>query len=117
MHVQSVTGDLLDQSVDVIVDAWNRNVIPWWLLRPHGVSGAIKRRAGVEPFRELSRCGPLSPGQAVLTGPGKLSFQGIIHVAAITLWGRSNERIIRVAVRNTMTLAQKAGFICISHTW
>ena len=23
-------GDLLDQEVEVIVNAWNRNIIPWW---------------------------------------------------------------------------------------
>jgi O-acetyl-ADP-ribose deacetylase len=34
-----VQGDLLDQDVDVIVNAWNRNIIPWWLLLPQGVSG------------------------------------------------------------------------------
>ena len=32
MSVQLVHGDLLDQDVDVIVNAWNRNIIPWWLL-------------------------------------------------------------------------------------
>jgi O-acetyl-ADP-ribose deacetylase len=26
-----VEGDLLDQDVDVIVNAWNRTIIPWWL--------------------------------------------------------------------------------------
>jgi O-acetyl-ADP-ribose deacetylase len=30
-HVNVVEGDLLDQDVEVIVNAWNRNVIPWWL--------------------------------------------------------------------------------------
>ena len=45
-----VDGDLLDQPVEVIVNAWNRNVIPWWLLLPQGVSGAIKRRGGLRPF-------------------------------------------------------------------
>ncbi|TWT38617.1 macro domain-containing protein [Blastopirellula retiformator] len=40
-QVQCVTGDLLDQPVEVIVNAWNRNIIPWWLLVPQGVSGAI----------------------------------------------------------------------------
>jgi O-acetyl-ADP-ribose deacetylase len=29
-----VTGDLLDQRVDAIVNAWNRNFITWWLLLP-----------------------------------------------------------------------------------
>ena len=31
MNVTVVEGDLLDQDVDVIVNAWNRNIIPWWL--------------------------------------------------------------------------------------
>jgi hypothetical protein len=29
VDVVVVEGDLLDQSVEVIVNAWNRNVIPW----------------------------------------------------------------------------------------
>jgi hypothetical protein len=33
-YIKVVEGDLLDQEVDVIVHAWNRNVIPWWLLLP-----------------------------------------------------------------------------------
>jgi O-acetyl-ADP-ribose deacetylase (regulator of RNase III) len=48
-----VSGNLLNQDVDVIVNAWNRNIIPWWLLIPQGVSGTIKRKAGYKPFREL----------------------------------------------------------------
>lgn len=44
--VEWKSGDLLDQDVEVIVNAWNRNIIPWWLLIPQGVSGAIKKRAG-----------------------------------------------------------------------
>jgi O-acetyl-ADP-ribose deacetylase (regulator of RNase III) len=54
-----VEGDLLDQDVDAIVNSWNRNIIPWWLLLPQGVSGAIKRRGGIAPFKELARCGPM----------------------------------------------------------
>ena len=30
MKPKIITGDLLDQKVDVIVNAWNRNLIPWW---------------------------------------------------------------------------------------
>ena len=54
-----VAGDLLDQQVEVIVKAWNRNIIPWWLLLPQGVSGAIKRKGGFAPFKELGRHGPI----------------------------------------------------------
>ena len=49
--IEVVEGDLLDQDVEVIVNAWNRNIIPWWLLLPQCVSGAIKRRRGDAPFR------------------------------------------------------------------
>ncbi|MHC4743485.1 MAG: macro domain-containing protein, partial [Planctomycetota bacterium] len=72
-RIELVVGDLLDQDVDVIVNAWNRNIIPWWLLFPQGVSGAIKRRGGIRPFRELSKAGPLQLGGAFLTGAGRLA--------------------------------------------
>jgi O-acetyl-ADP-ribose deacetylase len=78
-------GDLLDQDVEVIVNSWNRNIIPWWLLLPQGVSGAIKRRAGYAPFRELQRHDPIPLGGAVETGAGRLPFRAIIHVAGISL--------------------------------
>ena len=70
MDVNLVEGDLLDQPVDVIVNAWNRNIIPWWLLLPQGVSGAIKRRGGTSPFKELRKHGPIPLGRAVLTSAG-----------------------------------------------
>ncbi len=53
MEVQIVEGDLLGQDVDVIVNPWNRNIIPWWLLLPQGVSGAIKRRGGTGRFASV----------------------------------------------------------------
>ena len=90
MELRVTEGDLLDQDVDVIVNAWNRNIIPWWLLLPQGVSGAITRRAGYEPFRELARKGPIPLGAAVVTGAGRLPFRAIIHVAGINLFWRSS---------------------------
>lgn len=109
-RVQIVSGDLLTQPVAAIVNAWNRNLLPWWLLRPHGVTGAIRKRAGLAPFRALSRHGPLPIGGAVLTEAGALPFQGIIHVAAITPWGRSRPEIIRAATLAALALAEQAGF-------
>jgi O-acetyl-ADP-ribose deacetylase (regulator of RNase III) len=72
MNLQVAHGDLLDQDVDVIVNAWNRNIIPWWLLLPQGVSGAIKRRGGLSPFKELRKHGSIPLGGAVLTSAGRL---------------------------------------------
>ncbi len=110
MKYEIVDGDLLDQNVDVIVNAWNRNIIPWWLLLPQGVSGAIKRRAGIGPFRELQKKGDIPLGEAVLTGPGKLSFMGIIHVAAINMAWRASEKSIRRCVQSSLAIASKEGF-------
>ena len=111
MELQIVDGDLLEQSdVEVIVNAWNRNIIPWWLLLPQGVSGAIKKRGGYAPFRELRRHGAIPLGGAVMTSAGRLPFRAIIHVAGISMWWRSSERSIRDSVRNAIELAAKQGF-------
>lgn len=110
MQVNVVEGDLLDQDVEVIVNPWNRNVIPWWLLLPQGVSGAIKRRGGYAPFRELGRKGPIPLGQAVETSAGKLPFKAIIHVAGINLLWYATERSIRASVRHAVELAAQQGY-------
>ncbi len=110
-----VAGDLLEQSdVEVIVNAWNRNVIPWWLLLPQGVSGAIKRRAGLAPFRELARHGPIPLGEAVLIGAGRLPFRGIIHVAGINLLWRASEKSIRACVRSALRIVNEQGFASVA---
>lgn len=113
-RVETVTGDLLSQEVDAIVNAWNRNFIPWWLLLPQGVSGAIKRAAGFRPFRELRRFGVLREGDAVVTSAGRLPFRGIIHVAGLTTLWRSSERIVRAAVRNALAAASEHHFSSIA---
>lgn len=113
-QITQCSGDLLDQDVDVIVNTWNRNIIPWWLLIPQGVSGAIKRRAGRAPFQELAKHGPIPLGGAVITGAGRLAFKGIIHVAAINLLWRSTEAAIRACTANALRLATQHGFRSIA---
>jgi O-acetyl-ADP-ribose deacetylase (regulator of RNase III) len=107
---ECVSGDLIDQDVDAIVNAWNRNLIPWWLLLPQGVSRAIRRRAGVEPFREIARHGLIPLGQAVITSAGRLPHRAIIHVAAIDLLWRASEASIRDSVRNAIARARENGY-------
>lgn len=110
MIITNVEGDLLDQHVEVIVNAWNRNIVPWWLLIPQGVSGAIKRRAGLQPFRELGRKGAIPLGHAVETSAGRLPFKSIIHVAGINMLWRSSEQSVRDSVRNAITIAKDRGY-------
>lgn len=110
MEYRIVSGDLLNQKVDAIVNAWNRNLIPWWLLLPQGVSGAIKRRAGFQPFRELRRHGVLPLGGAATTSAGRLPFKGIIHVAGLNHFWMSSERIVRLSVRSALAEARTRAF-------
>ncbi len=110
MSVKVVEGDLLAQQVEVIVNAWNRNFIPWWLLLPQGVSGTIKRHGGLTPFCEVARHGTLKLGEAVLTGAGRLPYKGIIHVAGINMLWRATEYSIRESARNAMQIVEQQGF-------
>jgi O-acetyl-ADP-ribose deacetylase (regulator of RNase III) len=110
MELMVVDGDLLDQDVEVIVNAWNRNLIPWWLLLPQGVSRAIKKRAGLAPFRELGRKGLIPLGAAVETSAGRLPFKAIIHVAGIDLLWRSSEWSVRQSARSAIALATQRGY-------
>ena len=106
MKIMITHGNLLDQDVEVIVNSWNRNLIPWWLLLPRGVSGAIKKRAGFRPFIELRKHGILPLGGAAITSAGRLSQKGIIHVAGIGHGWTASETSIRLSVRNALRLAE-----------
>lgn len=110
MNFQVLDGDLLDQEVEAIVNPWNRNVIPWWLLLPQGVSGAIKKRGGYAPFKELAGKGIIPLGGAVETCAGALPFKSIIHVAGISMFWRSSEFSIRTSVRSAIRIAKEKNY-------
>lgn len=114
MKPSIIQGDLLNQDVEVIINAWNRNIIPWWLLLPQGVSGAIKKRGGLVPFREVGRHGPIPLGGAVLTSAGRLPFKGIIHVAGINMLWCASEKSIRASVRSAMHIVDTQRFISVA---
>lgn len=114
--INIVNGDILDfeSSVDIIVNAWNRNYIPHRMLITHGVSKAIKKKAGLEPFDEVQKLGLLKLGEAVLTSPGKLSCKGIIHVAGIDIFWNSSEKATRISARNIAHLVLENDFKSIA---
>ncbi|MDX9787482.1 MAG: macro domain-containing protein [Desulfobacterales bacterium] len=114
MNITYSYGDLLKQNVEVIVNPWNRNMIPWWLLLPQGVSGAIKRHGGTAPFTELAKFGPIPLGEARLTSSGNLKFKAIIHVAGINLLWIATERSITHSVVSAMKLAEEHRFQSIA---
>ncbi|MNS82806.1 O-acetyl-ADP-ribose deacetylase [compost metagenome] len=109
-NIEIIDGNLLDQPVDVIVNAWNRNIIPWWLLLPRGVSGAIKKRAGYRPFWQLGMLGAIPLGGAVTTCAGRLPFKAIVHVAGIDMWWRASQASIQASVHSAMQIVHARGY-------
>ena len=109
-----VEVDLLNQPVDAIVNAWNRNIIPWWLLIPQGISGAIKKRAGLAPFKELAKKGWIPLGEAVLTTAGRLPYKGIIHVAGINIFWFATKYSIAKSVQSAIKLVNEQQFSSVA---
>ncbi len=114
MEFDIVQGNLLDQDVEVIVNSWNRNIIPWWLLLPQGVSGMIKKRGGTDPFKAVARYGPIPLGEARLTSAGKLPFKAIIHVAGINLLWFATEKSVVNSVVNAMAIVNREAFLSVA---
>jgi len=109
-----IFGDILDQEVEVIVNPWNRNIIPWWLLLPQGVSGAIKKRGGSSPFKEVAKYGSIPLGEARITSAGKLNFKAIIHVAGINMFWFATKKSITNSVISAMKLVEENQFKSIA---
>ncbi|NDD12478.1 MAG: Appr-1-p processing protein [Betaproteobacteria bacterium] len=112
--LEIVIGNILDVNADVIVNSWNMNLIPWWMLLPQGVSGAIKRRAGVRPFIELSKLGIIRPGNAVVTSGGNLACQAIIHVASLNCLWCSTYSIVQKCIEDALRIADEKGYRSIA---
>ena len=114
--IKIVKGNIVDfeDSVDVIVNAWNRNFIPHRILVTHGVSKAIKERSDLKPFDEVQKFGFLKLGEAVLTTPGKLNCKGIMHVAGIDIFWNSSEKATRLSAKNIVKIVLENDFKSIA---
>lgn len=107
MNPKIVYGNIIEQNVEVIVNSWNRNIIPWWLLLPQGVSKAIKNKGGYAPFKEIAKLGPIELGGARITSAGKLPYKAIIHVAGINMFWVATRFSIANSVINAIKLVNE----------
>jgi len=92
-RVVIMSGDLVEQAVDAIVNAANND-----LQLGGGVAGAIRRAGGPSIQDECDAHGPVRVGEAAITGAGKLPARFVIHAASMSLGGRTT----RVALRSSM---------------
>ena len=99
-------GDITKSSADAIVNAANSS-----LLGGGGVDGAIHRAGGPEIMAQCAKIvaakGRLPPGEAVLTGGGRLKAKFVIHtVGPIWRGGAKGEpEILSNAYSNSLALA------------
>jgi O-acetyl-ADP-ribose deacetylase len=109
-RVSITMGDIVDQKVDVIVNAANST-----LMGGGGVDGAIHRRGGpriLEECRAIRRehwPEGLPGGEAVITTGGSLPARYVIHTVG-PVWRGGNsgeEEILSRCYRNSLELATK----------
>ena len=97
-----VTGDLVEQEVDAIVNAANND-----LILGGGVAGAIRRRGGPSIQDECTAHGPVAVGGAAMTGAGQLRARYVIHAASMSLGGRTTPESLTSAMDATFRIARE----------
>ena len=93
-------GDITTMAVDAIVNAANNHL---WM--GGGVAGAIKRAGGAEIEQEAMGKGPIEPGDAVVTGAGRLPCRHVIHAATMAQDLMTSADLIRRATRSSLRRA------------
>jgi O-acetyl-ADP-ribose deacetylase len=101
-RVVIVSGDLVDQEVDAIVNAANND-----LQLGGGVAGAIRRAGGPAIQDECDAHGPVRVGEAAITGAGRLRARYVIHAASMALGGRTSRDSLRSSMDDVFRLARK----------
>lgn len=99
-----ITGDLVEQEVDAIVNAANHD-----LVLGAGVAGAIRRRGGPDIQRECDAHGPIGVGEATITGGGELPAHHVIHAASMALGGRTTQQSLKSSMDHSFRLAREHG--------
>ena len=116
MRLELVSGDIVDQVVDAIVNAANSS-----LLGGGGVDGAIHRRGGPEILakcRELRAStypSGLPAGQAVATTAGELDARWVIHTVGPVHHRREDRtETLRSCYRESVRVADGLGAATIA---
>ena len=101
-----ISGDLVEQHVDAIVNAANND-----LMLGAGVAGAIRKRGGPAIQRECDAHGSVKVGEAAITGAGELSAHHVIHAASMSLGGRTTAESLKSSMDNAFRLAREHGIV------
>ena len=95
-------GDITEADVDAVVNAANTQ-----LQLGAGVAGAIRRNGGPTIQQECDAIGPISLGEAAMTGGGQLKARYVIHAASMQLGGLTTESSLRDSTINSLKRAEE----------
>jgi len=95
-------GDITQQDTEAIVNAANPS-----LMGGGGVDGAIHRAGGPQILEESRTLGSCPPGQARITGGGRLKARYVIHAVGPVYYGgnRGEAETLASAYRSSLELA------------
>ena len=99
-----LSGDLVEQDVDAIVNAANKE-----LVLGAGVAGAIRRRGGATIQQECDARGPIRVGEAAITAGGHLLARFVIHAASMGLGGTTTSHSLQSSMDHSFRLARDNG--------
>ncbi len=105
-RIELALGDITLERVDAIVNAANPE-----LRGGGGVDGAIHRAGGPEIMAECRKIGHCAPGEAVVTGAGRLHARFVIHAVG-PIWqggGAEEELLLASCHERALELAREHG--------
>jgi O-acetyl-ADP-ribose deacetylase (regulator of RNase III) len=104
MNLEVIDGDIAALDVDAVANAANNHL---WMGA--GVAGALKRAGGDEIEHEAVARGPITVGEAVATGAGRLPATWVIHGAVMGQDLRTNPQLVEQTTLNVLRLADELG--------
>lgn len=108
--LELIRGNIVEQDVDVIVNAANETLAPGG-----GVSGAIHRAAGPELAEECARIGGCPTGEARITAGYRLKARHVIHAVGPRYSGSPRDaELLASAYRSSLLLAAQHGLQSIA---
>jgi len=107
-HIEILQADITALKVDAIVNAANNH-----LILGSGVAGAIRTKGGPSIQAECNKIGPISIGEAAITGAGNLPAKYVIHAASMGDEPVS-ERSLHDSVKNSLLRGEEAQIASIA---
>lgn len=102
-------GDIAGLAVEAVVNPANGRL---WM--GSGVAGSLKRAGGPSIEEEAVACGPIEPGEAVVTGGGSLPDRYVIHAVTIRPDRTTDGEAIARATRNALRRCAELGLYSVA---